>query len=94
MANASTDEDDEGEEDTSDEEGSDSDSDSDRYVGLVSRTWVRFLNKYRIYTCIQAEFLTSYSKLKSRGLAYMQIIEVWSHKAGCYSRCYYNCRQI
>ena len=37
-----------------------------------------------VYTCIQAEFLTRYSKLKSRGSAYLRIIEVWSHKDGCY----------
>ena len=27
---------------------------------------------------------TPFSKLKSRGSAYLRIIEVWSHKAGCY----------
>ena len=37
-----------------------------------------------VYTRIKATFLTSYSKLKSRGSAYLRIIEVWSCKAGCY----------
>ena len=35
-------------------------------------------------TRIQAEFVTPYSKLKSRGSAYQRIIEAWPHKAGCY----------
>ena len=38
----------------------------------------------KVYTRIQAEFLTLYSKLKSRGSAYLRIIEAWPHKAGCY----------
>ena len=37
-----------------------------------------------VYTRIQAEFLTPYSKLKSRESAYLWIIEAWPHKAGCY----------